>query len=201
MAPISGRISDKVNPKIPIILGILLMAFSFYLNSKLSFLTERKALMASLYVRAFGMGLTFTAMNTISLLEISREKMAQASGISNTIRQLGGSLGVALLATMLTTRSQYHVEQYGLALNTNSEIYQETAKNIKFYAQHESGSSPANAIRYSQSEIMSNINKQGYIDGINDDFLISAIITLIGGIPIVFMYAKKSKNEKTTVHE
>jgi len=38
------------------------------------------------------MGLTFTALSTIALIEIPREKMAQAAGISNSIRQLGGSL-------------------------------------------------------------------------------------------------------------
>jgi DHA2 family multidrug resistance protein len=93
MAPISGRISDRINPKIPIIIGIVLMAFSFWLNSKLSYLSEMKSIMVSLYIRGLGMGLTFTALNTVSLLEIPREKMAQASGISNSIRQLGGSLG------------------------------------------------------------------------------------------------------------
>jgi MFS transporter, DHA2 family, multidrug resistance protein len=99
IAPVSGRISDRINPKLPIFAGVILLAFSFYLNSKLSFLSELRTIMISLYLRGVGMGLLFTALSTISLLEISREKMAQASAITNSIRQLGGSLGVALLAT------------------------------------------------------------------------------------------------------
>jgi DHA2 family multidrug resistance protein len=201
MAPISGRISDKVNPKMPIIIGILLMAFSFYLNSKLSYLSEMKSIMISLYIRGFGMGLTFTALNTVSLLEIPREKMAQASGISNSIRQLGGSLGVALLATMLTTRTIYHNQQYGTALNARSQTYNETSANIRFHLQHTAGMSPAAAASYAPSAIASNISKQAYIDGINDDFLIASIITLIGAIPIIFMHTRKSKADKNTTHE
>lgn len=201
IAPLSGRISDKLNPKIPIIAGILLMAFSFYLNSKLSFLSEMKAIMISLYIRGFGMGFTFTAMNTISLLEIPREKMAQASGISNSIRQLGGSLGVAFLATMLTTRTVYHEQQYGSALNVKSQTYQQTSGNLKYYGQHIAGASPAVASSFSQTAIISNINKQAYIEGINDDFLISGIVTLLGGIPVIFMHTRKSKSEKTPIHE
>lgn len=201
MAPISGRISDKLNPKIPIIIGILLTTFSFYLNSKLSFLSETKSIMISLYVRGFGMGLAFTALNTISLLEIPREKMAQASGISNSLRQLGGSLGVAILATMLTTRYVYHEQQFGSALNARSQIFQQTSDNLKFHIQHTSGASPATAVSYSRTAIVSNLNKQAYIEGINDDFLISGLITLLGGIPIIFMHTKKSKTEKTPVHE
>jgi len=201
LAPISGRISDKLNPKIPIFIGVILMAFSFYLNSKLSFLSEIKAITVSLYVRGVGMGFMFTALSTIALIEIPREKMAQASGISNSIRQLGGSLGVAILATLLTTRVNYHAQQFGLSLNTRSETYQQTTKNIRYYAQHEAGASPGDAAKYSQTAIMSNISKQAYIEGINDDFLLAGVITLLGGIPIIFMHTKKSKTEKITVNE
>ena len=59
------------------------------------------------------MGLLFTALSTVSLLEIPRDKMAQASAITNSIRQLGGSLGVALLATLLTSRTNFHTQVYG----------------------------------------------------------------------------------------
>jgi DHA2 family multidrug resistance protein len=93
----------------------------------------------------------FTALSTIALIEIPREKMAQASGISNSIRQLGGSLGVAILATLLTTRVNYHAQQYGLALNARSESYQQTTKNIRYYVQHEAGISPGDAAKYSQA--------------------------------------------------
>jgi DHA2 family multidrug resistance protein len=201
VAPISGRISDKLNPKIPIVLGILLTAFSFYLNSRLSFLSEMKAIMISLYIRGFGMGLAFTALNTVSIIEIPKHKMAQASGISNSIRQLGGSLGVAVLATMLTTRTIYHNQQYGTALNAKSQTYQETTGKIRFYMQHNIGMSPSAAAAYSPSAIVTNISKQAYIEGINDDFLIASLITLIGGIPILFMHTRKSKIEKIRVHE
>jgi DHA2 family multidrug resistance protein len=67
--------------------------------------------------------------------------------------------------------------------------------------QHEAGVSPVDAAKYSQTAILSNINKQAYIEGINDDFLLAGIITLLGGIPIIFMHTKKSKTVKTTVHE
>ena len=201
VAPLSGRISDKINPKIPVALGILLMAASFYLNSRLSYLTEIKSIMVSLYLRGFGMGLAFTAMNTISLIEIPREKMAQASGIANSVRQLGGSLGVAILATMLTTRTLYHNQQYGVALNAGSQTYQETTSKVKFYLQHTGGMSPTGAASYSRTAVTSNLSKQAYIQGINDDFLIAFAITIIGGIPIIFMHTKKSKIDKMRAHE
>ena len=126
ISPISGRISDKINPKLPIIIGVLLLALSFYINSKLSYLTELPYIMLSLYIRGVAMGLLFTALSTVSLLEIPREKMAQASAITNSIRQLGGSLGVALLATLLTSRASFHMQVFGGAVKPGSEVYQKT---------------------------------------------------------------------------
>ena len=147
------------------------------------------------------MGLMFTALTTVSLLEIPREKMAQASAITNSIRQLGGSLGVALLATLLTTRVSYHAQVFGGAVKPGSEVYQQTMKNLKNHLQYEAGSSSANAIRQSQALLLSNVNKQAYIQGINDDFLLAGIITLLGGIPIIFLHTKKSKTQNIPSHE
>ena len=144
------------------------------------------------------MGLMFTALSTISLSEIPREKMAQASAITNSIRQLGGSLGVALLATLLTTRVSFHTQNYGGSVTPGSEIYQQTVSKIKFHVQQNAGSSPSNAVRQSQSMILSNLNKQAYIQGINDDFLIAGFLTLLGGIPIIFLHTKKLKVKITS---
>jgi MFS transporter, DHA2 family, multidrug resistance protein len=193
IAPISGRISDRTNPKLPIMLGVVLLSFSFYLNSKLSFLTELDSIMLSLYLRGLGMGLLFTALSTISLLEIPREKMAQASAITNSIRQLGGSLGVALLATLLTSRASFHGQIFSGSIKQGSEAYQITSNRLRYHIQTNAGSSPAVAARQSQALMISNITKQAYIEGINDDFLLASIITLIGGIPIIFLHTKKSK--------
>jgi DHA2 family multidrug resistance protein len=200
-APISGRISDKISPKLPLFVGVILFAFSFYLNSKLSWLTEEKYIMFALYLRGLAMGLMFTALTTVSLLEIPREKMAQASAITNSIRQLGGSLGVALLATLLTSRVSYHSQVFGAALKSDSEVYHQTVNKMKYRIQYDAGSSPADAARQSQALLLSNLGKQAYIQGINDDFLLAGIITLIGGIPIIFLHTKKLKTPNIPVHE
>jgi DHA2 family multidrug resistance protein len=201
VAPISGRISDKLNPKIPLFIGVILFAYSFYLNANLSWLTELKFVMLSLYIRGFAMGLMFTALTTVSLSEIPREKMAQASAITNSIRQLGGSLGVAILATLLTTRVSFHAQVYSGAVKPNSEIYQRTLTKMKYHLQSDVGSSPANATKQSQYLFLSNLNKQAYIQGIDDDFLLAGIITLIGGIPIIFLRTKKSKIQNIPANE
>jgi len=193
VAPISGYMSGKVNAKIPILMGIILMSLSFYLNAHLSFLSEHAAIMLPLYLRGFGMGLIYSALLAVSLIDIPKEKMAQASGINNVVRQLGGSFGVAILATFLTTRVNYHAQMYGGALQSNSPVYQSAVKNINASLVHNAGSSLSTASQQSQYMIVSNVSKQAYIEGINDDFLVAALITLLGGLPVIFLHVKKKK--------
>jgi len=195
VAPMSGYVSGKVNAKIPIILGILLMSFSFYLNSKLSFMTEHAQIMLPLYIRGLGMGIIYSALLAVSLVDIPREKMAQASGINNVIRQLGASFGVAILATVLTSRVNFHSQIYGGSLESNSPVYQSTTRNISEAMVRDAGSSAATAKKLSQYMIVTNVTKQAFIEGINDDFLLAAIVTLIGGVPIIFLRVRKKKTK------
>jgi len=190
-SPISGWFSDKVNPKIPILTGMGLLVLSFYINSNLSFLTEHSYIMTSLYLRGLGMGLVFTPLSTLSLLTIPREKMAQASGISNTVRQVGGSMGVALLSTILTARVNFHAQMFGGQVQAGSQEFQSVTRHMAYYIQQHAGGAFATAMKQAQSIVMSNVNTQAFIQGINDDFLIAAIISLIGFIPILLLKSKK----------
>ncbi|ADQ78425.1 drug resistance transporter, EmrB/QacA subfamily [Paludibacter propionicigenes WB4] len=190
-SPISGWFSDKVNPKVPIIAGVGLLVVSFFLNSELSLFTEHDYIMTSLYLRGLGMGLIFTPLSTLSLLTIPREKMAQASGIMNTIRQIGGSLGVALLSTILTARVNFHAQMYGGSVLSGSESFKTITKNMAYYIQQHGGGSFSTALKQGQSLLMSNVSSQAYIQGINDDFLIAAFISILGFIPILLLKSKK----------
>ena len=139
ISPIAGWMTDKVNPKIPSLIGITLTALSLYLYSFFSLTTEHGQIMLPLYLRGFGMGLIFIPLTTISLLDIPREKMAQASGLLNTIRQIGGSFGVALLGSLLTRRVIFHTQAYGQVVNTSSSTYQNIFYNLQHFVQHSVG--------------------------------------------------------------
>lgn len=191
VSPVVGIIGDRTNPKVPIIIGVLLLTFSFYINSSLSFLTEHSYIMSALYLRGLGMGILFTPLSAIALLEIPREKMAQASGLFNVVRQLGGSFGVAILATVLTTRVNYHAEMYGSAVAAKSQVYTNVTNNLVYNIEKNAGSSFSDASKQSQLVILSHVNKEAYISGIDDDFLIAALITLLGGAPVFWLHVKK----------
>ena len=196
IAPIVGIFSDRTNPKIPLIVGIFLLTASFFINYNFSLMTERYFIDLSLYIRGLGMGMIFTPLSTLALVTIPREQMAQASSIMNTVRQIGGSLGVAILSTFLTTRTKFHSQIYGEAMNSNTQTYHNVSQHISNYIQHHAGSSLSTAMQQSHALISQHVGKQAFVQGVNDDFFLAGMITLLGFIPILLSQSKKRKAEK-----
>jgi MFS transporter, DHA2 family, multidrug resistance protein len=192
-APLAGFASDKINPKIPVIIGALLLAMSFYMNSYMSYLTEHSFIMTSLYIRGVAMGMMFSPLNTLAFRDVPREKMAQASGITNIVRQIGGSFGVALLSTILTTRIIFHAQMFGTLMDPNSPAYKMALRNIGHFVSGATGNVTTMAAQQSQYLLFSHLSRQAFVQGIDDDFLVAAILSAVSIIPIFFLRAHKKK--------
>ena len=97
LSAVSGYLTRYVRPLLLSAAGILIMALSFWLASRFTLHTTHGHILFILYLRGFGMGLTFAPLNLFSLKNLTQQDMAAAAGISNSIKQLAGSIGIALL--------------------------------------------------------------------------------------------------------
>jgi MFS transporter, DHA2 family, multidrug resistance protein len=198
MSPVAGWMTDKLNPKIPIFIGIVLTFLSMYLYKDLSLDTENWELLVPLIIRGFGLGFMFIPLSTIAINDIPREKLAQATGLFNTIRQVGGSFGVAILGTFLTRRVIFHSAMFGQAADQSSTAFQNMVYGLKNFAQQTTGGSGNELILKAKGLILQNIYSQAFVRGIDDDFLAGSIITLLIIIPMFFLKYNKKKNAQKT---
>jgi DHA2 family multidrug resistance protein len=201
MSPISGMMADKLNPKVPIILGIMFMSSGMYLNSFLSLFSMHSQIMLPLYLRGLGMGLLFTPLGTVALSGISREKIAQASGLFNVIRQIGGSFGVAIFGALLTRRTIYHTALYSQAVNQNSSIFQNILHRVTQFSQYTNGASLGMSTAQAKALIASHMAQQAFTQAVNDDFFAAAVVSIVAVVPIFFLRTvKKPGAPKEAVH-
>ncbi|MGA7159706.1 MAG: DHA2 family efflux MFS transporter permease subunit [Bacteroidota bacterium] len=198
ISPISGFLSDKVNPKIPAVVGIILMAVSLYINSSLSLYSEHYQIMLSLYIRGFAMGLMFTPLSTASLSNIPRHKIGQASGLFNVIRQVGGSFGIAFMSTLLLQRTIYHTAAYGQVINRQSEAYCHVAQLITRFSMNTLGGNHTLSAMRASLLIVSHVSTQAFISAVCDDFFVASIITIAALVPILFLRVGKRNNPINT---
>ena len=105
LSAVSGYLTRYVRPLLLSAAGILIMALSFWLASRFTLHTTHGHILFILYLRGFGMGLTFAPLNLFSLKNLTQQDMAAAAGISNSIKQLAGSIGIALLTVIFSART------------------------------------------------------------------------------------------------
>ena len=199
-SPLSGHISDNYSQKLPVAVGITLVALSFYLFHFLELSTEHAQFMIPMYMRGLGIGLLFTPLSSIALADIPREKMAQASGLFNTIRQIGGSFGVAILGSLLVRRNIFHTQMLGQRVDTHSEIFQHTVASLKYYVREATGAAGSDLLLKSKLLISKNLMAQSFVQSINDDFFIGAVLTIVLLLPLFLLKtSKKGHGEKVEI--
>src|SRR3954468_4297522 len=97
-----GRLTNKFDPRILITIGALLFALAMIRLSRITGESGGGDFFVSLILRGAGLGMMFVPLPTITLAELSHLELAQGTGLYNFFRQLGGSLGIAAIATMLS---------------------------------------------------------------------------------------------------
>ncbi|MEO5667320.1 MAG: MFS transporter, partial [Bdellovibrionota bacterium] len=106
MMPFIGRMMQKgVNPKALIAVGVVCVELALMLLTLLSPLSSRTELMYMLYMRGLAMAFLFVPINSSILSQFSGAALGQVSGLLNLFRQIGGSIGIALVATLLARAS------------------------------------------------------------------------------------------------
>jgi len=115
------------------------------------------------------------------------------------IRQVGGSFGVAILGTLLSQRTIFHMAMYGQAADPTSPAFQQTALHLQYFVQHSVGGSLALSSMRAKAMIAGHIGEQSFIQAINDDFLIAGAITILGALPIFFLKTHKKPSGEHVV--
>lgn len=108
--PLAGRMSDAIPASSMIIAGLLLFAIGFALMCMADVDTTFWTLVGMVMVSRLGLGLINPSLNASSLKAVPADKVRQASGIANFMRQLGGAFGINLMVAFFEIRTHFHAE-------------------------------------------------------------------------------------------
>ena len=140
-----------------------------------------------LYVRGFAMGLIFSPLTTVAISEIANRDMAQASGLFNVIRQIGGSFGVAAFGTVFLRRAIYHAATYGEQVNPYSEAFREAARRLGLFAAHATGGTAAEATEKARALVGTFVGQQAFVQAVDDVFLLATVVIVVAIIPVLLL--------------
>jgi len=196
----SGRLTDRIGGKIPAILGVLLITYGFYRYSSLSLFTEKGFILTNIVILGLGMGLFMAPIQTTAISSMPQEKIAQASGLINVIRQIGGSFGVAGLSTLLIHKTTINIAVLNQAANAYTPSFKTVLTQLFYYALRATGGTGGTAVSKGQYLIVSQIEKQAYVSAIDGVYLLAMIILALSLIPIILLrHARKRTGAVTPV--
>jgi EmrB/QacA subfamily drug resistance transporter len=201
-APLSGYLSKHIKPKYLIQAGLVLTIASFIiLYYQISLDTTVKDLIPALSLFGIGFGLFVSQTSNLSLSAVPPQKAGEASGLNNTFRQLGQSLGTAIIgAVILSTITSGVVN----GIQSSSSIPDQAKSQIVAsvpaqISAAEFGVMPSQSATNGSNEMVQkqiiSLSHSSTVDGSKDAFLIAIGIALLGFVISFFL-----PNSVTEVH-
>jgi DHA2 family multidrug resistance protein len=169
--PFLPKILGKFDSRWVAFIGINIFGISCLMNSDMTIYTGIDQLKWSQIVRAIGQPLLMVPLSTITTGFILRQQSSSASGLFNMLRNLGGSVGIAGLSTILTVREQFHSERLGESV---SMYHQATLDRLNLFQQTflAEGIDPATSMQKAIAAVDATTRQQAFIMGFNDCFFV-----------------------------
>jgi len=186
--PIVGRLTQIVEARWLVAIGLAITGFSLlhmaHFNLEIDF---RTAVMAWTYSR-LGMAFLFTPINVMAFYFIPKEKMNNATGIINLARNIGGSVGIANVTTLLARRAQVHQSTLVSHLTPLDPAYTASLSGARRFLMSQ-GSNPVQALNQAHGLIYGNLIRQASMLAYIDSFWLLGL-TFLAMIPFMFLMKK-----------
>lgn len=189
--PFAAALSARVDNRIMCSFGLALFGGSCLMNAFMDASTGYDQLIVSQAIRAIGQPFVMLTLSNFAMQGIKPQDMPSASSLFNMTRNLGGSIGIALLATALTNREHLHSARLGESVSNYALATQQRLDSLTqgFIA---GGIDPAGAGDKALRVVDNIVRRESYVMAYNDGFLIVGLI-LLGCIAIIW-FADKVKS-------
>jgi len=185
LMPVLPRIIGRANIRMVVTCGLVCFAASCFIDIHLTAQSAGGDFVFSQLLRGFGQILSFMPLNQASVGAVSRADTADAAGLFNMARNLGGSVGLALLGVFIDRRVEFHADAIRESVNANSQLLQERlAAQSALFAQN--GGDLAYGHRQAIGQLAAQIHQQGMVMTYSDCFWILGV-GLVLMLPLVLL--------------
>jgi MFS transporter, DHA2 family, multidrug resistance protein len=193
---ISGRLVARADQRLMLIGGCLLNAVAATMMTSVTLGMDYWALAWPRFLQGFAMGFIFPPLQTLTLATIRLERLGNATAAYNVVRNIGGSVGVALATTLLVRRSQAHQTTLVSHLNIWDA---DTALKLRQWTDHfvSQGTDSYTANRRALVMLYRGAIEQAHIMAYADDFwLISVLFVIIVPLIPLMHRVRTEQNER-----
>ncbi|MDO6681799.1 MULTISPECIES: DHA2 family efflux MFS transporter permease subunit [unclassified Oceanobacter] len=190
--PLIPRILKFVQARFLVAIGFVVMGMSLFMNMHMSMDYDGSYLIPALLLRALGQPFIMVPLSLMSAAALPPQDVASASTLFNVMRNLGGAIGIAGLATLLQKRTDLHGAEIRETLVANS---QSTLDYLALLGQQMG--LPAQAPQV-LSQVATEVQQQASVMSYNEAFAVLGVSMLVAAVASVMVKPSKPLKAKST---
>jgi MFS transporter, DHA2 family, multidrug resistance protein len=185
LIPLVPKLMQRIDTRYIAITGLLIFAYSCFMNTAMSPDYAGDQLWIPNIVRAIGQAMVLTPLTSVTTGAIAPQDAAAASGISNMLRNLGGAIGTAVLATVITKREQFHSNIIGQSVTPGREEVRNRIAQMTDYFMARGVTDPAAAHQQAIVALGNAVKHQALVMGFSDTFAVLAVVLVLAAIAVM----------------
>ncbi len=197
--PVAGALAPKFDPRKLVAMGFTITTFGLYRMTGLSLNVSFNMAVSWRVVIALGLPFLFIPINTLCYADVAQEKYNEVSGLSALMRNLGGSVGISFVTTLLARLTQKHLAMLSAhTINGNGPF--EALRSGMASAWHQrSGGGMPDAMQHAGAQIYGMAQLQARLLSYVDVLWVMVALTAIL-IPLPFLMRRPKKVGAVVVH-
>ena len=196
--PLVGYLLGHTDARRLLLFGLGMVAFSLFHMTNFDTSVDFRTVATARVFQALGLAFLFVPINTAAYAFLPPGKNNAASGLINLARNIGGSVGISFVTTMLARRAQVHQANLTHRLNSGNGEFQNTITNLT-HMLITRGSSPSEAAHQAYGIVANSLGRQATMLAYVDNFwMLGCAVAAM--IPFVFLMKKVKPGGPMAVH-
>ena len=198
MMPVVGFLVSRVNTKYLIAFGCTVSALSLFVMAGWTLSIDYRHAVLARMMQSFGLAFLFIPINVSAFAFVPKEKTNMGTGIINLARNIGASVGIATVTTLLERRTQHHQSQLMERVNALSGAYHNMIAGMqsKFIL---AGSNAHDAAAQATNMVYNTVQRQAVMLSFIDNFHLLGIVFFFV-IPVLMLLKRPPKGASAPVH-
>jgi MFS transporter, DHA2 family, multidrug resistance protein len=186
--PIIGYLTAKMDNRWLIAFGFLLFAAASLWFGEVNLSIGQWTFLWAILISGFGSGCVFVPLSTTAMAFLKNEEIGNASGLYNLLRNIGGSIGISVVNTIVSRHEQVHRNELAGSLSPARVTVHDTLLEMQQYLSTR-GASSTDAMHQAYGLINQSLTGQARLWSYVDDFRYMALMCFFC-VPIVFALKK-----------
>jgi DHA2 family multidrug resistance protein len=184
---IVGRLVGKIRLRWMLIFGFFMLAASSFMLSDINLQVSMSRVIWPSIINGVAISFIFVPLTTATMSQLGQQQIGNASGLYNLMRNLGGSIGIAFVTTMLARGAQTHQALMVGHLTPTDPAFAQQLAAAKSVLGHQTDL--VTATRQAYNALYSLLDQQAHLWACVDNFYLFGLLAL-AGIPLALLFKR-----------